>query len=65
MAPVPRLLLTLAAVGAIVGAAVVFVIGATTTDSDAPLKRLSLTTLERKLTTIDERLLLLAKPQYR
>lgn len=65
MALVPRLLWVLAAVAAIVGAAVIYVISTPTTDSDAPLKRRSLTALERRLTTIDERLLLLAKPSMR
>lgn len=39
--------------------------GAPKTEPDAPLQRLSLTTLERRLTTIDERLLLLARPSMR
>ncbi len=65
MTPVPRLLLALVAVGSLVGAAVIFVTSAATTKRDAPLKRLSLTVLERHLATIDEQLLLLAKPSMR
>ncbi|MGI9471383.1 MAG: histidine kinase [Rubripirellula sp.] len=65
MASVSRLLLALVAVGAIVATAVLYVAGAQTTASDAPLKRLSLTTLERRLTTTDQRLRLLAQPSMR
>ncbi|WP_286177972.1 histidine kinase [Rhodopirellula sp. JC639] len=65
MPPLPRFLLALAALGAIVGAAVVFVIGAPAADSDAPLKRLSLSALERRLATLEEQLTMLAKPSMR
>ncbi|QEF98545.1 Sensor histidine kinase LiaS [Stieleria maiorica] len=65
MSPLPRILLALAAMATIVGAAVVFVIRAPAVESDAPLKRLSLSALERRLATLEEQLTMLAKPSMR
>lgn len=65
MPVLPRTLLALAVVGAIVGAYGVYLARAPTAEFDAPLQRLSLSTLERRLATVQEQQSLLAKPSMR